>query len=86
MLQAQRDRLIREEQMLQEERLAQEMEKHKLESMRDEKMRQQIRETRYKQIGEKRYNRQIIYMSTLHSPYDTVCQSDYLHLNSTYSL
>jgi hypothetical protein len=78
LLQAQRDRLIREEQMLQEERLAQEMEKQKLESMRDEKMRQQIRETRY--------NRQIIYMSTQHIPYDTVCQADYLHVNSTYSL
>ena len=78
MLQAQRDRLIREEQMLQEERLAQEMEKHKLESMRDEKMRQQIRETRY--------NRQIIYMSTLHIPFDTVCQVDYFHVNSIYSL
>ena len=45
-LQAQRDRLIREEQMLQEERLAAELEKRKLDSIRDEKMRQQIRETR----------------------------------------
>jgi hypothetical protein len=45
-LQAQRDRLIREEQMLQEERLAAELEKRKLDGIRDEKMRQQIRETR----------------------------------------
>lgn len=44
-LKAQRDRLIREEQMLQEERLAAELEKRKLDSIRDEKMRQQIRET-----------------------------------------
>ncbi|XP_069102255.1 meiosis-specific nuclear structural protein 1-like [Argopecten irradians] len=44
-LKAQRDRLIREEQMVQEERLAKEMERRKLDSMRDEKMRQQIRET-----------------------------------------
>uniref|UniRef100_A0A8W8NY34 Meiosis-specific nuclear structural protein 1 n=1 Tax=Magallana gigas TaxID=29159 RepID=A0A8W8NY34_MAGGI len=43
-LKAQRDRLIREEQMLQEERLAAELEKRKLDSIRDEKMRQQIRE------------------------------------------
>ena len=48
-VQAQRDRLIQEEQMLQEERLAAELERHKLEGMRDEKMRQQIRETRYVQ-------------------------------------
>jgi hypothetical protein len=33
-----------------------------------------------------RYVRQIIYMSTLHSPFDTVCQVDYLHVNSTYSI
>lgn len=45
-MQAQRDRLIREEQMLQEERLAAELEKRKLDGIRDEKMRQQIRETR----------------------------------------
>ena len=45
-LQAQRDRLVREEQMLQEERLAMELEKRKLDGIRDEKMRQQIRETR----------------------------------------
>ncbi|XP_048749255.1 meiosis-specific nuclear structural protein 1-like [Ostrea edulis] len=44
-LKAQRDRLIREEQMLQEERLAAELEKRKLDGIRDEKMRQQIRET-----------------------------------------
>lgn len=44
--QAQRDRLQREEQMAQEERLARELERMKLEGIRDEKMRQQIRETR----------------------------------------
>jgi len=44
--QGQRDRLIQEEQMFQEERLAAELEKCKLESMRDEKMRQQVRESR----------------------------------------
>lgn len=44
-LKGQRDRLIREELMLQEERLASELEKRKLDSVRDEKMRQQIRET-----------------------------------------
>ena len=32
------------------------------------------------------YVRQIIYMSTLHIPFDAVCQADYLHVNSTYSL
>ncbi|WAR11219.1 MNS1-like protein [Mya arenaria] len=42
---AQRDRLQREEQMAQEERLATELERRKLDSIRDEKMRQQIRET-----------------------------------------
>lgn len=45
MLKAQRDRLVREEQMAQEERLAIELEKRKLDGIRDEKMRQQIRET-----------------------------------------
>jgi len=45
-LQAQRDRFQRDEQMAQEERLARELENRKLEGIRDEKMRQQIRETR----------------------------------------
>lgn len=36
--------------MLQEERLAAELEKRKLDSIRDEKMRQQIRETRYRKF------------------------------------
>ncbi|XP_060559963.1 meiosis-specific nuclear structural protein 1-like [Ruditapes philippinarum] len=44
-LKAQRDRIQREEQMAQEERLAQELERRKLDGIRDEKMRQQIRET-----------------------------------------
>lgn len=46
-LQAERDRQIKEEQQMQEEAIALELEKAKLEELRDEKMRQQVRETRY---------------------------------------
>ena len=40
--------------MQQEERLSMELEKRKLEGIRDEKMRQQIRETRYELRHEKK--------------------------------
>ena len=45
-VQAERDRLVREQQIQQEESLARELERRKLELTKDEKMRQQIRETR----------------------------------------
>ena len=45
-VQAERDRLIREQQLAQEESLARELERRRLEQTKDEKMRQQIRETR----------------------------------------
>ena len=45
-LQAERDKEIKERQMAQEEALSRELERQKLEGLRDEKMRQQIREQR----------------------------------------
>ena len=44
--QAERDKQLRERQMAQEEALAIELERQKLETLRDDKMRQQIREQR----------------------------------------
>ena len=44
--QAERDRTLKDEQQQQEEALALQLEKTKLQELRDEKMRQQIRETR----------------------------------------
>nr|KAG5707301.1 hypothetical protein BaRGS_000075 [Batillaria attramentaria] len=44
-LRAERDRMIREQQFAQEESLARELERRRLEETKDEKMRQQIRET-----------------------------------------
>ena len=45
--QAEMDRNLREKQQAQEEALAAELARQKLEELRDEKMRQQIREQRY---------------------------------------
>ena len=45
-VQAERDRLVREQQLAQEESLSRELERRRLEQTKDEKMRQQIRETR----------------------------------------
>lgn len=45
LLRAERDRLIREQQMAQEESLSRELERRRLEQTKDEKMRQQVRET-----------------------------------------
>lgn len=45
-LQAERDRVLREQQLAQEESLARELERRKYEQLKDEKIRQQIRETR----------------------------------------
>ena len=45
-LQAERNRIAHQQQVEQEERLAQELKRRNLEKMRDEKMRQQIRENR----------------------------------------
>ena len=45
---AETDKAIRQEQYAQEERLASELERFKLDQLRDTKMRQQLRETRYK--------------------------------------
>ena len=48
--QAERDRTLKDEQQQQEEALALQLEKTKLQELRDEKMRQQIRETRWPEI------------------------------------
>lgn len=47
-LQAERDRIVKFDQLEQEERMAKELQSRKMDELRDEKMRQQVRETRYK--------------------------------------
>ena len=46
-IRAQTDKLLRQQAMEQEDRLAKELERLKLEKLKDQKMRQQLRETRY---------------------------------------